>query len=112
MRRVILLTGLLMLSLPLTAAPLQRDAATGAAFEVVSIRPAFSDESHFRGFVQGVGACGFWKFSATGNRVSPGPATLCMLIRMAYDVTDIQVVGLPEPVDALVVDNVEPPSPN
>lgn len=81
--------------MPLTAQ--QRDAVAPPVFEVASIRPAsFPDESYFLGFAQGAGDCGLYKFTPTGNRVYLGNVTLCMLIRMAYDVTSIQIAGLPE----------------
>lgn len=95
MRRVFLFTVLLV-SVPLAAAPAQRDAASGAAFEVASIRPApFRDEAYFRGYATGAGNCSFYKFTPAGNRFYQGAVTPCMLIRMAYDVTDLQIVGLP-----------------
>ena len=80
-----------------SAAPAQNDAVSGGAFEVASIKPTpFRDESYFMGYAQGAGNCAFYKFTPTGNRFFQSGLTLCMLIRMAYDVTDLQIVGLPE----------------
>ena len=96
MHRVILFTVLLS-GVPLWAAPGQKDAVSRAAFEVASIRPApFRDEPSFAGYAQGAGNCAFYKFTPAGNRFFQNTVTLCMLIRMAYDVTDLQIVGLPE----------------
>jgi uncharacterized protein (TIGR03435 family) len=94
--RVILLT-ILLASVTMSAAPGQNDAVSRTAFEVASIRPMpFRDETSFTGFAQGAGHCAFYKFETTGNRFFQNGITLCMLIRMAYDVTDIQIVGLPD----------------
>jgi len=94
--RAILLTMLLS-GVALSAAPAQNDAPSRAAFEVASIKPVpFKDESYFAGFASGAGNCAFYKFEPTGNRFYQGSITLCMLIREAYDVTDLQIVGLPE----------------
>ncbi len=95
MRRFVLLTVVLA-SLPLAAAPLQRDTASAAAFEVASIRAgAFPPGVDFRGYAEGAGNCSFYKFTPAGNRFYQSAVTLCMLMRMAYDVTDLQIVGLP-----------------
>ena len=96
MQRVILFTTLLT-GVTLSAAPAQNDAASRAAFEVASITPMpFGDGANFTAFAQGAGNCAFYKFTPTGNRFFQSSLTLCMLIRMAYDVTDLQIVGLPE----------------
>src|SRR5688572_17674232 len=81
----------------LPAAAQQSNQPPPAAFEVASIRPAsFPDGVYFKGYAQGAGNCAFYKFTPVGNRLSLGKLTLCMLMRMAYDVTDIQIVGLPD----------------
>jgi len=96
MHRIILFTTVLS-SVALSAAPAQNDAASRAAFEVASIKPvAFPNESYFAGYAAGAGKCAFYKFEPTGNRFFQSSITLCMLIREAYDVTDLQIVGLPE----------------
>ena len=96
MHRVILFTTVLS-GITLSGAPAQNDAASRAAFEVASIKPvAFPNESYFAGYAAGAGNCAFYKFEPTGNRFFQSSITLCMLIRMAYDVTDLQIVGLPE----------------
>jgi uncharacterized protein (TIGR03435 family) len=96
MHRVILFTTLLS-GVALSAAPAQNDAASRAAFEVASIKPVpFPNESYFAGYAAGAGNCAFYKFEPTGNRFFQSAITLCMLIREAYDVTDLQIVGLPE----------------
>ena len=96
MHRVILFTTLLS-GVALSAAPAQNDAASRAAFEVASIKPApFPNESYFAGYAAGAGNCAFYKFEPTGNRFFQSAITLCMQIREAYDVTDLQIVGLPE----------------
>jgi uncharacterized protein (TIGR03435 family) len=95
-QRAILFTTLLS-GVALSAAPAQNDLASRAAFEVASIKQMpFRDEANFTGFAQGAGNCAFYKFTPTGNRFFQSGLTLCMLIRMAYDVTDLQIVGLPE----------------
>jgi len=87
----------LLLGVAVSAVPAQNDAASRASFEVASIKPMpFRDEANFTAFAQGAGNCAFYKFTPTGNRFFQGSITLCMLIRMAYDVTDLQIVGLPE----------------
>jgi uncharacterized protein (TIGR03435 family) len=79
-----------------SAPVLARQQPSATAFEVVSIRPAsFPNDAYFLGYAKGAGNCGLWKFTPTGNRVSLRTVTLCMLMRMAYDVTDTQIVGLP-----------------
>ena len=96
MHRVILFTTVLS-GITLSGAPAQNDAASRAAFEVASIKPvAFPNESYFAGYAAGAGNCAFYKFEPTGNRFFQSSITLCMLIREAYDVTDLQIVGLPE----------------
>ena len=96
MRRVLLLT-LLLSSVPVTMTRGQDDGVGRAVFEVASIRPAsFENDAYFAGFARGAGHCGLWRFTPKGNRVDLGTVTLCMLIRMAYEVTEFQVVGLPE----------------
>jgi uncharacterized protein (TIGR03435 family) len=96
MRRVLALI-LLLVSAGITL-PRAQDTAPGrAVFEVASIRAAaFANDSYFEGFARGAGNCGLWRFTPKGNRVELGTVTLCMIIRMAYEVTEFQVVGLPE----------------
>jgi uncharacterized protein (TIGR03435 family) len=100
MVRVILVAGLL--SVPLLAVgPPQQSAAAGAAFEIVSIKPGFPEGADVRGFSAGAGYCGLSRFTPAGNLVRLGKVTPCMLIRMAYNVTEMQVQGLPEWADQL-----------
>jgi uncharacterized protein (TIGR03435 family) len=81
----------------LPAAAQQIEQAPPPAFEVASIRPvSFRDENHVRSLTEGAPSCGFWRFTPAANRFYQGAVTLCMLMRMAYDVTDVQIAGLPE----------------
>jgi uncharacterized protein (TIGR03435 family) len=67
------------------------------AFEVASIRPAsFPNDAYFRGYLTGTGTCGMSRFEPKGNRVSMSAVTLCSLIRMAHEVTEYQVLGMPD----------------
>ncbi|HKE83577.1 MAG TPA: TIGR03435 family protein [Vicinamibacterales bacterium] len=75
----------------LIASPLAQQPNT--TFEVVSIKRASFPRDDFRGYVSGVGMCGFWRFTPAGNRVSFGEVDVCSLLRMAFDVTDYQIVA-------------------
>lgn len=62
-------------------------------FEVVSIKRASFPRDDFIGYASGAGKCGFWRFTPAGNRVSFTAVDLCGLLRMAFDVTDYQIVA-------------------
>ena len=65
------------------------------AFEVASIRPAsFPNDSYFLGF-SSAGTCGVPPLAISGNRVTLSKVTLCTLIRIAYNVPDYRISGLP-----------------
>ena len=65
-------------------------------FEVVSIKRAFfPNDSFFAGYVAGGGVCTAARAEIAGNRVAFHAATLCGLIRLAYDVKDYQIAGMP-----------------
>lgn len=66
------------------------------AFEVATIKQAtFPSEQFFRGF-SAAGACGKTRLTIAGNRVTVSSITVCGLIRLAYDVQNYQVSGVPE----------------
>lgn len=70
---------------------------TTPAFEVASIRPATfpGDDNFIAGFIAGSGACGKVQFAISGNRATFPRASLCGLIRVAYDVPDYRIAGVP-----------------
>jgi uncharacterized protein (TIGR03435 family) len=69
--------------------------AQAPAFEVASIRPAsFPSDSYFMGF-SAAGTCGAPPLAISGNRVTLPRVTLCTLIRLAYNVPDYRISGLP-----------------
>lgn len=69
--------------------------AQAPAFEVASIRPAeFPSDAFFRGFTS-AGTCGRAQMKISGNRVTIAIASLCSLIRLAYDVQDYRITGAP-----------------
>jgi uncharacterized protein (TIGR03435 family) len=70
--------------------------ASAQQFEVASIRPAtFPAAEYFAGFTDGAGLCAAPRLERAGPRVTIHRVTLCGLVRLAYDVKDYQVVGMP-----------------
>lgn len=64
------------------------------AFDVVSIKPrAFSDQADLRGFASGMGMCGGYRFTPNGNRINLPGTNICSLLRMAFDLTEYQIVA-------------------
>ena len=91
MRARFVVSGLLFAA-SLIAAPLAQQ--TKATFEVVSIKPrGFSSESELRGFASGMGMCGGYRFTPNGNRVNLPGTNICSLLRMAFDLTEYQIVA-------------------
>jgi uncharacterized protein (TIGR03435 family) len=69
---------------------------TSPAFEVASIKPAtFPSDAFFQGFSDS-GTCNKPQIAISGNRVTFQFVSVCGLIRMAYDVPDYRITGLPE----------------
>jgi uncharacterized protein (TIGR03435 family) len=69
--------------------------ASAPAFEVASIRPAsFPGDAFFAGF-SASGTCNKPQTAISGNRVTFPLSSLCGLIRIAYDVPDYRISGLP-----------------
>jgi uncharacterized protein (TIGR03435 family) len=67
-----------------------------AQFEVASIKLAtFPNDSYFAGYADAAGNCSASIAEIRGNRVAFRRATLCGLIRFAYDVHAYQVVQMP-----------------
>jgi uncharacterized protein (TIGR03435 family) len=63
-------------------------------FDVVSIKPrAFTDEADLRGFASGMGMCGGYRFTPKGNRINLPGTNICSLLRMAFDLTEHQIVA-------------------
>jgi uncharacterized protein (TIGR03435 family) len=80
-----------MLSLMLLAA-----SAFGEGFEVVSIKPAsFPNDAFFAGFTAATN-CGKTPLTISGSRVTIEKINVCGLIRLAYDVEDFRVSGVPK----------------
>jgi uncharacterized protein (TIGR03435 family) len=70
--------------------------AFGQGFEVVSIKQAsFPDDSYFAGFTAATN-CGKAVLGISGDRVTIQKINLCGLIRLAYDVEDFRVLGVPK----------------
>jgi uncharacterized protein (TIGR03435 family) len=68
----------------------------GSGFEVVSIKQAsFPDDSYFAGFTAAT-SCGKTVLGISGDRVTIDKINLCGLIRLAYDVEDFRVSGVPK----------------
>lgn len=64
------------------------------AFDVVSIRPrAFTDQADLRAFASGMGMCGGYRFTPNGNRINLPGTNICSLLRMAFDLTETQIVA-------------------
>ena len=76
-----------------------------SAFEVATIKPAaFPSNDYFRGFATS-GGCGKPTPRIEANRVALPIVTLCGLIRVAYDVQEYQIDGLPPAMSARVQEN-------
>jgi uncharacterized protein (TIGR03435 family) len=66
-----------------------------AEFEVASIKPAtFRSQEYFEGY-SARGTCGLPAVTTSGNRVTLLRATLCGLMRFAYQVQDYRIGGIP-----------------
>ena len=77
-----------------------------ARFEVVSIRPAQIPADVLAGMNATGGACPLVYAERSDTRVSVPAATLCALIRLAYDVEQHQVVGVPTELSRLQASTV------
>jgi uncharacterized protein (TIGR03435 family) len=87
-----LVTGILIVSTPVAA---QRvDVANGPRFEVASIKPATIADDVLASMNK-LATCGLVGFDRSGSRVHVGPAPVCSLIRLAYNVNNYQVIGVP-----------------
>lgn len=67
-------------------------------FEVASIKPTeFPSDAYAAGFRAGAAAspCGGSSLSVSGTFVSVTKASICSIVRIAYDVRDYQVTGIP-----------------
>jgi uncharacterized protein (TIGR03435 family) len=92
-RLSIALVGTLLVATPLYAQ--QDDARTTPRFEVASIKPA-SIPDDVRARLGSVGGtCALPPVERSGVRVHIPVSQLCGLIRVAYDVADYQVIGVP-----------------
>jgi uncharacterized protein (TIGR03435 family) len=70
--------------------------AFGQGFEVVSIKQAsFPNDSYFAGFTAAA-TCGKTVLMISGDRVTIEKINVCGLIRLAYDVEDFRVSGVPK----------------
>jgi uncharacterized protein (TIGR03435 family) len=70
--------------------------AFGQHFEVVSIKQAsFPNDSYFAGFTAAT-SCGKTVLGTSGDRVTIQKINLCGLIRLAYEVEDFRVSGVPK----------------
>ncbi len=68
----------------------------GQGFEVVSIKQAsFPNDSYFAGFTAATN-CGKTVLGISGDRVTIQKINVCGLIRLAYDVEDFRVSGVPK----------------
>jgi uncharacterized protein (TIGR03435 family) len=66
-----------------------------SAFEVASIKQSFfPDAAYFEGYSL-AGTCNKANLAISGNRINFSKVTLCGLIRLAYDVFEYQVSGMP-----------------
>jgi uncharacterized protein (TIGR03435 family) len=66
------------------------------SFEVASVKPtAFPNPAFAAGFTAGAGDCGGGVLSVSGNRVKVSGASICALIRIAYDVKGYRILGTP-----------------
>jgi uncharacterized protein (TIGR03435 family) len=82
------------------------DSATTPQFEVASIKPVtFSDEARAQ-LQKAGGTCALPLLERSGSRVHVQFSKLCGLIRVAYDVADYQIVGIPniEPSEYFEID--------
>ena len=95
MRLSTLVVSTLLVIAPLSAQ--QASSMKAPAFDVASIKQVamFSNEWLFAGYLYGGGACGNASMKRSGSRIEITAATLCGVIRAAYDVKDYQVVGIP-----------------
>jgi uncharacterized protein (TIGR03435 family) len=67
-------------------------------FEVASVKPTeFPNAGFAAGFAAGAGECGGGTLTVSGNRVKVSMASICAVIRLAYDVKGYRVVGTPPP---------------
>jgi len=66
------------------------------AFDVASIKQSFfPDQAFFEGY-SSAGTCNKANLGLSGNRVTFSRVTLCGLIRLAYEVHEYQVYGMPD----------------
>jgi uncharacterized protein (TIGR03435 family) len=66
------------------------------AFEVASIKQSvFPNDYYFEGYISGGGVCQ-GGIAIAGNRVTVSKATVCGLIRIAYDMQPYQISGIPD----------------
>jgi uncharacterized protein (TIGR03435 family) len=75
-------------------------------FDVVSIKRGAVDAGTLAGMLSIAGTCGLPLVERTDGRVAIPAATLCGLIRVAYDVGDYQVVGIPPELAKGTVENM------
>ncbi len=91
----VLLLASLLIALPAAPSSAQT-AAPQVEFDVASIRQSdFPDPFYFEGYVEGGGTCAGARPQILGTRVVFRRATLCGLLRFAYDVKDYQIVDMP-----------------
>jgi uncharacterized protein (TIGR03435 family) len=91
------LAGSLLVMAPVFAQPPHQDPSPAAAeFDVASIRPAhFPSDEYFAGFAS-AGICNIARAQISGERVAFCRVTLCGLTRLAYDLKEYQIVGMPD----------------
>jgi uncharacterized protein (TIGR03435 family) len=88
----------LSLGMALIVAPLLAQPAgirTTPRFEVASIKEAAVPDELAERILSFAGGCGLTQLNVAGSRVFIDAATTCSLVRLAYDVADHQVVGVP-----------------
>jgi uncharacterized protein (TIGR03435 family) len=91
--KLVTLTITLLIGTPLFAQ--QRNSAEPLSFEVASVKQAVIPDDVLPRLLSGGGMCGLPLVQRTGSRVLIPFSPSCGLIRVAYDVADYQVVGMP-----------------
>jgi uncharacterized protein (TIGR03435 family) len=86
------------------AASAQQD-TSALRFDVVSIKRGAVDAETLAGMTKTGGTCGLPFVERTSGRVSIPATELCGLIRVAYDVGDYQVTGIPPALAKGIVEN-------
>ena len=92
MKLTALSLGMLLIVAPLFAQP---GGVRSPRFEVASIKEAAVPDELAGRILSFAGGCGLTQLNVAGSRVFVDAATTCSLIRLAYDVADHQVAGVP-----------------